>query len=174
MDQGLDTGPMLAQDSSFIRPDDTTGTLSAQLAELGAQLLAKTLPRWIAGEITPQPQDETQATFAPKLNKQDGRLDWSQTAIELDRRVRAFSPWPGTFTYWNDKLLHILSVQVTGHRAPGAVGTVVKDADGIGVVTGDGILRLIEVQLEGRRAMSAQDFCRGQPAFIGSTLGQAI
>jgi methionyl-tRNA formyltransferase len=171
MDQGLDTGPMLAQDSSFIRPDDTTGTLSARLAELGAQLLAKTLPRWIAGEITPQPQDEIQATFAPKLNKQDGRLDWSQTAIELDRRVRAFSPWPGTFTFWNEKLLHILSVQVTGRRAAGVAGTVVKDEEGIGIVTGDGVLRLVKVQLEGKRAMSAQDFTRGQPAFIGSVLG---
>jgi methionyl-tRNA formyltransferase len=171
MDTGLDTGPMLAQASIPIRPNDTTETLSARLAQVGAQLLSETLLRWIAGEITSQPQDEAQATLAPKLNKEDGRLNWSQTAIELDRRVRAFSPWPGTFTYWNGKLLRILSVQVTGHRVPGAVGTIVKKEEGIGVVTGDGVLRLVQVQLEGKRAMSAQDFSRGQAAFIGSVLG---
>jgi methionyl-tRNA formyltransferase len=179
MEEGLDTGPMLAQASLDIRPDDTTGALSARLAELGAQMLAETLPRWIAGEITPQPQDHSRATLAPKLDKADGRLDWSRPAVELDRRVRALSPWPGTFTTWNCKLLKILSVQVAG-RTPeksrgqvsqGATGLAVKDEGGVGVVTGDGILRLVEVQLEGKRAMSASDFARGQPAFIGSVLG---
>jgi len=179
LDEGMDTGPMLAQASAPIRPDDTTGTLTARLAELGAQLLAETLPRWIAGEITPQPQDHSRATLAPKLNKADGWLDWSRPAIELDRRVRAFSPWPGTFTTWNGKLLRVLSVQITertpekarGQVSQGTAGLVVKDTDGIGVVTGDDILRLVEAQLEGKRAMSAQDLARGQPSFIGSVLG---
>ena len=176
MEEGMDTGPMLAQASMPIHPDDTMNPLKARLAQLGAQLLAGTLPRWMAGEITPRPQDHSRATLAPKLGKTDGRLDWSKPAVELDRRVRAFSPWPGTFTFWNGKLLRILSVQVAG-RAPektpwqGAPGLVVRDADGIGVVTGEGILRLVEVQLEGKRAMSVQDFVRGQSALIGSVLG---
>jgi methionyl-tRNA formyltransferase len=172
LDEGLDTGPMIAQDQIPIEPDDTTGKLTKDLAQLGAELLARKLPEWIAGEITLQPQDESQATLAPKLNKEDGRLNWSQPAIELDRRVRAFSPWPGTFTTWNGKLVRVLSTQVTGNRLQGAVGTVIKDGQDIGVVTGDGILRLLEIQLEGKRAMSAADFARGQQSFIGSVLGR--
>jgi methionyl-tRNA formyltransferase len=179
MEEGLDTGPMLAQAHLPIRPDDTTGTLTTRLAELGAQMLSEALPRWIAGEITPQPQDHSRATLAPKLDKADGRLDWSRPAVELDRRVRACSPWPGTFTTWNGKLLKILSVQVAsrtpekaeGQAEQGSAGLVVKDTGGIGVVTGKGILRLVEVQSEGKRAMSAADFARGQPAFAGSALG---
>jgi len=172
LDEGLDTGPTLAQARLPIAPDDTTGSLTTRLAELGARLVAETLPRWLAGEITPQLQDENQATFAPRLNKPDGRLDWSRPAIELDRRVRAFSPWPGTFTTWKGKLLRVLSVQITEHTSQGAAGAVVQDGQDIGVVTGDGVLRLVVVQLEGKRAMSAVDFVRGQPSFIGSVLGE--
>lgn len=170
LDEGLDTGPMLAQARLVIAPDETAGSLTIKLAELGAQLVAETLPRWIAGEITPQPQDESQATFAPKLEKKDEWLDWTRSAIELDRRVRALSPKPGARTTWNGKLLRILSVQTTGRKSQNAVGTVVKDGNEIGVVTGEGILRLKVVQLEGKRAMSAADFARGQPSFIGSVL----
>jgi len=172
LDAGMDTGPIIAQASLPIQPDDTTGTLSARLAALGAQLTAAILPRWLAGEITPQPQDGRQATLAPKLNKDDGRLDWSKSAVELERRVRAFSPWPGTFTTWKGKLLRILSVQVSGRKTQGARGLVVKNEGGIGVVTGEDVLQLGMVQLEGKRAMSAVDFSRGQPAFVGSRLGE--
>ena len=172
MDEGLDTGPMIAQARVPIETDDTTGTLTRKLAELGAQLMAKTLPRWIAGEITPLAQDESQATFAPKLSKEDEQLDWSRPAVELDRRVRALSPKPGTFTTWNGKLLRVLAVQVTGRTSQGAAGTVVRDGKDIGMVTGDQVLRLVEIQLEGKRAMSAADFARGQPSFIGSVMGR--
>jgi methionyl-tRNA formyltransferase len=174
MDEGLDTGPMIAQLIIPIRPDDTTGSLSMRLAELGARMAVEVLPHWIAGDITPLPQDESRATFAPKLNKADGRLDWSQSAIALDRRVRAFSPWPGTFTRWNSKLLRILSAQVTNLGSHGAAGLVVKDGHDIGVVTGAGTLRLVEIQLEGKRAMSAPDFARGQPSFVGSVLARNV
>lgn len=171
MDEGLDTGPALTSAAIPILPDDTTDTLTVRLAELGARLMEETLPRWIAGEITPRPQDHSRATLAPKLDKAEGRLDWSRPAVELDRRVRAFSPWPGTFTAWNGKLLRILSVQPTARQTQGAPGLVAKDAEGIGVVTGDGVLRLVTVQLEGKRAMRAEDYARGQPAFVGSLLG---
>jgi methionyl-tRNA formyltransferase len=171
MDEGLDTGPALATAAIPILPDDTTDTLTTRLAELGARLLAETLPRWIAGEVAPQPQDHSRATLAPKLDKADGRLDWSRPAVELDRRLRAFAPWPGTFTTWNGKLLRIVSAQVAGGLSEKAPGQVVKGAQGIGVVTGDGVLRLVTVQLEGKRAIKAEDFARGQPAFLGSLLG---
>jgi methionyl-tRNA formyltransferase len=172
LDAGMDTGPIITQASLPIQPDDTTGTLSARLAELGGQLTAAILPRWLVGEITPQPQDETQATLAPKLNKDDGRLDWSKPAVELERRVRALSPWPGTFTTWKGKVLRILSVQVSGLKTQSTKGLVVKNEGGIGVVTGEDVLQLGMVQLEGKRAMSAEDFSRGQPAFVGSRLGE--
>ena len=171
MDEGLDTGPALASAAIPILPDDTTDTLTTRLAELGAHLLAETLPHWLAGEVAPRPQDHSRATLAPKLDKADGRLDWSRPAVELDRRVRAFFPWPGTYTAWNGKFLRILAVQTAGYLSEQAPGQVVKDAKGIGVVTGDRVLRLVTVQLEGKRAMRAEDFARGQPAFVGSLLG---
>jgi len=172
LDAGTDTGPILAQASLPIQPDDTTGTLSARLAELGAQLTAAMLPRWLRAEITPQQQDESQATLAPKLNKDDGRLDWSRPAVELERCVRAFSPWPGAFTTWNGRILRILSAQVSGHEMHGATGLVVKNEGGIGVVTGKEVLQLGMMQLEGKRAMSAADLSHGHSAFVGSRLGE--
>jgi methionyl-tRNA formyltransferase len=170
MDEGIDTGPMIEQASLAIEPDETSGTLTTKLADLGGRVLAKTLPRWLAGDILPQAQDHSQATLAPKLNKADERLDWTRSAIELDRRVRALSPKPGTFTTWNGKLVRVISAQVAGH-APSAPGLVVKDGKDIGVTVGDGILRLVEIQPEGKRVMNAADFARGQPSFVGSTLG---
>ena len=179
MDAGLDTGPMIAQGAIPIRADDTTGTLTARLAELGARMAAEVLPHWIAGDIAPQPQQESHATFAPKLDKAEGRLNWSDSASALDRRVRAFTPRPGTFTTWNGKLLRILSVQVADHASEKTgepeshttPGLVAKAGNDIRVATGDKPLRLVEIQLEGKRAMNAQDFARGQPTFIGSVLG---
>jgi methionyl-tRNA formyltransferase len=179
MDEGLDTGPTIAQGVISILEDDTTGTLTTRLAELGARMAIEVLPHWIAGDIMPQPQAESRATLAPKLKKAEGRLDWSDSAIVLDRRVRAFSPRPGTFTTWNGKLLRVLSVQLTNHPSekagepelPGTPGLVVKAGNDIRVATGDRPLELVQIQLEGKRAMSAQDFARGQPTFIGSVLG---
>jgi methionyl-tRNA formyltransferase len=173
MDEGIDTGPMLARASLPIEANDTAGTLTTQLAKLGARLLEETLPRWLAGAITPQPQDHSQATFAPKLSKQDEQLNWSLSALELDRRVRALAPQPGTFTTWNGKLLRVIRTQVArqARQSHGAVGTVIQDGQAIGVMVGDGVLQLVEVQLEGKRAMPAADFARGQLEFVGSVLG---
>jgi methionyl-tRNA formyltransferase len=171
MDEGVDTGPMLAQAELAIAPRETAGTLTAKLAELGARMLDDILPRWLAGEITPQTQDHSQATFAPKLAKDDERLDWTRSAVELDRRVRALTPTPGTYTTWNGKLLRVITAQVAGSATHAAAGQVVKDGKHIGVTTSAGILHLAEIQPEGKRVMPAADFARGQPAFIGSILG---
>ncbi len=173
IDEGVDTGPMLAQARLPIRPDDTTGTLSARLALLGADLLAQTLPGWLAGEIQPQAQDEAQASFAPRLSKEEGRLDWTQPAIALERRVRACDPWPGTFTLWNNKRLKIIKSQISNLKSEisNQTGQVVQWDGGVGVVTGAGVLELLEVQLEGKRAVCALDFARGQAGFIGAQLG---
>ncbi|MBN1890022.1 MAG: methionyl-tRNA formyltransferase [Thermoflexales bacterium] len=182
MDAGVDTGPLLAQAELPIYPDDTSDTLSARLAELGADLLAHTLPAWLAGQIRPRAQDESQASLASRLGKRDGCLDWSRPAEELERRVRAFDPWPGTFTTWEGKRLKIIKAQIPsskfqiatqgGKSQTSQPGQVVQWDSGVGVVTGKGVLELLRVQAECKCAMDAADFVCGHPAFVGAHLGQ--
>ena len=108
MDAGVDTGPTLSAAYLPIAADDTTGTLTPKLANLGADLLMRTLPRWLAGEITPVPQPEEGATYAPRIAKEDGLIDWSEPAALIERRVRAYQPWPTAYTRWNGLRLKIL------------------------------------------------------------------
>lgn len=174
--EGLDDGPILAARAEPIRPDDTTATLSERLALLGAELLLETLPRWLAGEITPQPQDESRATYAPMLRKEDGLLDFTLPAVVLERRCRAFTPWPGTYTYFKGRLLKVLRCRVLDEAAAGVEpdrhrpGLVVQTSEGPAVVTGAGLLLLEQVRLEGKRAVSGADFARGYRDFVGSVL----
>jgi methionyl-tRNA formyltransferase len=174
MDAGMDTGPMLATASEPIRSDDTTASLSERLSQLGARLLIATLPKYLNGDLAPQPQPEDGVTYSPKINKADARLDWTLPAIEIDRRVRAYVPWPGAFAWWNGQMIKIWKTGIREQTATiggQAAGTVVQLADGaVGVVTGQGLIVLEEIQLAGRKAMSARDFVRGQPAFIGARL----
>ncbi len=172
MDRGLDTGPILAQREEPIRPDDTQATLEGRLARLGATLLVETLPAYLAGDLLPHPQPEEGVTYARQLRKEDGLLDWSLTAVELDRRVRAFAPWPGAFTTWRGKQLKVLrATPMPGWRGDAPPGTVVALADGAAVATGEGALRLDEVQLAGKRTMDVVAFLCGQPDCVGSRLG---
>ena len=172
MDAGLDTGPMLSVAREAIRPDDTTASLTERMSHLGAQLMADTLPKYLAGEIVPQPQPEEGVTYSPKINKADAQIDWHKPAIEIERMVRAYIPWPGTQTMWDGALLKILRAQVMEGKRDGEIGRVVKLDDGsIGVVTGEGALVLKEIQLAGRKALKAEDFVRGQPGFVGAVLG---
>jgi len=175
MDAGLDTGPILSQRSVGIAPEDTRKSLTSRLAQLGAELLRDTLPGWFAGNLKPQPQNDTLATYAPQIKKEQGRIDWNETADDIDRRVRAFHPWPGAFTHWQGKSLKILRViamaswrgEKRGDLLP---GTVIAGADDPLVITGRGALRLVEVQLAGKRPMAAADFVRGAREFVGSRL----
>jgi methionyl-tRNA formyltransferase len=170
MDEGLDTGPVLAQGQVLVRDDDTTASLSEKLSIISAHMLIDVLPRWIRGEIPPRPQDETQASYFKPVEKEAGEIDWSKTATELWRQVRAYQPWPGSFTRFNGKVLKILEAcPVEGGRQE-AIGTVVEMGKGCGVVTGCGTLELRRLQIEGKQAMSAADFVRGQRSFIGSIL----
>ena len=172
MDRGMDTGPVLAQREWNISPGDTTGTLTERLAEVGAQLLMETLPSWLEGTITSRLQEDGKATYSKIVAKEDGQIDWHCPAVELWRRVRAFQPWPGCYTAWQGKLLKILeAVSLPGEGEVGRV-TETRGADSapIGVQTGDGILGLVRVQLEGKRAVSADEFARGQRVFVGSLL----
>ena len=173
MDEGLDTGPVLTRAQIPIAPRDTTGSLTAKLSRIAAQLLLDVLPSWIRGEIIPQPQNEAEATYSSELTKKGGEIDWHLSAVDIWRRVRAFYPWPGCYTRWQGRQLKIIeAVPLPGERAIG-VGQVValnKAGAVLGVNTGDGVLGILRVQLEGKRAMSGAEFLRGQRQFVGAIL----
>jgi len=160
MDAGVDTGPTLAQREVSLLPDDTAGTAAPRLAEAGADLLAETLPGYLAGSLHPTPQDEVRATYAPMLKKEDGLLDFNQPAQSLANRVRAFNPWPGAFTTWQDQPLKIYRAHAVGDEVacPGQ-RTVLNHLPAIGTV--DGWLALDELQVPGKRAVSGRDFLSG-------------
>jgi len=175
MDAGMDTGPVLSQATCAIGPQDTAGTLTGKLAELGASLLTETLPRWLADEIVPQPQDDELASYAPMIRKADGRMNWTLSAEQIARLVQAYQPWPGSMTFWNGKPLKLLRVQAHPEEAvDGPQGRVVARGDGAAVVTGQGLLLLEELQLAGKRALPIGDFLRGRRGFIGSVLGSVL
>jgi methionyl-tRNA formyltransferase len=171
MDEGLDTGPILSQQSLEITAQDTTPSLTEKLGHLGAELLLDTLPRWLAGEVSPQQQDDGQATYAPVLRKEQGRIDWSAPAELIARRCRAFYPWPGAFTTWQGERLKVLAAHpISAEPSSEVPGSVMQFDSDIAVVTGEGLLVLEELQLAGRRPASAQDFAHGQRTFVGSVL----
>ena len=182
MDQGMDSGDILGQVEEQIRPDDTAGMLYDRLALLGADLLVKTLVDLTAGAVRRVPQDAMCVTLAPKLKKEDGQIDWTLPAIQIDRRVRGFNPWPACFTTLPGRLcagggasrIKVLQAEIastgTGVQAPGAV---MADGDkGLVVQTGDGALRLLTVQLEGGKPLSGTAFLCGHALGAGDVLGR--
>jgi len=173
MDRGLDTGPVLVRAAIPISAWDTTGSLTSKLSQVAARLLQELLARWLRGEITPQAQNEAEATLSNTISKEEGEIDWQLPAVDLWRRVRAFHPWPGCYTRWQGKQLKIIGAVPrpdTGTLEVGQVVALEKDGAAFGVCTGDGTLGVSKVQLEGKRAMSADDFLRGQRQFIGVIL----
>ena len=173
MDEGMDSGSLLAQRRVLIQSRETAQALTLRLFRLGGELLAETLPLWIRGQIECQPQDLGQATYTKKIVKKDGEVRWEMTAEELDRRHRAFIPWPGLYTYWRGRMLKILGALALEEDVPGDAGLVVpvnQRVIEVGVTTAKGIFGLEALQLEGRRAVSAQEFLRGYPEFLGSRL----
>jgi len=174
LDEGVDSGPILSQQEVSILEDDTTGSLSARLAEAGARLLIETLPLWIKGKIVPKSQDESQASYSGLVGKEAGRVDWQLPAVEIWRRVRAFEPSPGSYTWWKGKRLKLCKVvplEVALQAEPGDVVVLPRGLSAVvGVGTGRGILGLISVHPEGKRQMSVEEFIRGQRDFVGSKL----
>ncbi len=159
MDKGVDTGAMLSQRAIKIKDDYTGGTLFEKLSVLGADLLIETLPRYLSGELKPQPQDESQATYAPMLKKGDGLLDFTRPAEELARRVRAFDPWPGAFFEWDGGMLKVHRAHAEMENAPAGGRLVYRGQAAIG--TGSGLLILDEVQPAGKKSMSGKAFLLG-------------
>jgi methionyl-tRNA formyltransferase len=170
MDAGLDTGPMLSQRAIPLAADETGQSLHDKLSILGVELLLDTLPGYLSGEIQPTPQDESGVTYAPQIQKEEGQIQWTQDAISIERLVRAFTPWPGTYTHWNGQQLKIHTGEAGKGRAE--PGQIVKTANGIAVGTGDGLFMLHRVQMAGRKAMPIEEFIKGQPNFANAKLGQ--
>ena len=176
IDAGVDTGPMLLKRSIPLAADETTGSLTTKLATLGAQALLEALPLWVAGKITPQPQDEQKASHTRMLRKQDGEIRWERSAAVLAREVRAYTPWPGSYTHWRGKLLKIitarpLSLEPDSQVVPGTVSLLEEAGHQLlAVVTGTGRLLVERLQLEGRKAMSTEEFVRGYPQIVGEVL----
>ena len=169
MDEGMDTGDILLQIEIPIGEEETSETLHDRLALLGAQLLLETVRGMKAGNLHPIPQDHSKATYAPPLKKEDGRIDWSKEAKEIDRQVRAFNPWPGAFTEWNGQLLKIYRGEVRGKKSIGKAGIVAwVGLDFIEVETGKDFFLIKEVQLEGKRRMNMREFLAGHPISVGT------
>jgi methionyl-tRNA formyltransferase len=172
MDEGLDTGPVFARRAIPIQAHETAATLHDRLAELGADLLAEKLDDIIGGRLPAEPQDDSASTYAPLIKKQDGAIDWRRPAVEIDRLIRAMTPWPGAFSDWEGKRLKILEAELAmGARLPaGRPGQVVKTEAGAAVLTGEGALHLRQLQLAGKRATTITEFLRGHSTFAGANL----
>jgi methionyl-tRNA formyltransferase len=177
LDAGIDTGAVLLKRAVPIAADETTASLTPRLADLGASVLLEVLPRWVRGELTPQPQEHAQATHTRMLKKEDGRLNWSLPAEVLARAVRAYTPWPNAYTTWRGKLLKILSASPsisasTQAEQPGKVALTTQPQAGttqkaLRIATGQGSLLVDRVQLEGKKAMSVDEFVRGYAQIVG-------
>ena len=175
LDEGMDTGPILAQRETDVFPEETADQLTRRLFALGSELLAEVLPAWEAGEIKPVPQNEDEASVTRLYSRKDGELDWSKPAEYLARRLRALHPWPGCFTHWEGRLLKVIRGRALEEDAVEAViGQVVAPGKAggyaAGVATGKGVLILDEVQLEGKRPQPTGEFLKGQPHFPGAVL----
>jgi methionyl-tRNA formyltransferase len=171
MDAGMDTGPVLSQAELAIQPDDTTASLSERLASLGAQLLVETLPRTLAGEIAPTPQDQLpgEVSLCRLIKKEDGLIEWSLPATKIERMTRAYSPWPSAYSTWHGEPFKIWRATVIEGDAE--AGRVVSSPQGIAIGTGAGLLLLHSVQPAGKRAMDIRSFLNGAPDFVGAKLG---
>lgn len=172
IDEGLDTGDILLKREMPIAPSDTAVTAAPRLAELGAELLVETLKQLQQGTLQPVPQDDSQATLAPILKKEDGMVDFSRTATELHNRLRGFQPWPGAYTHFRGKNLKIVAAHVA--QASGQIAAAELQVSGDMLFAGCGkgtALQLLQVQPEGKKAISARDFISGYRPEQGERLG---
>ena len=176
MDEKMDHGPIIAQQELDIKnPELAYLELEKTLAELGGKLLVEVIPKWLAGKITPKEQNHELATFTKKIKKEDGHLNWNESAEIIDRKIRALNPWPGTYSFWNGKRIKILE----GFSEPGSAtepgsdclaGKVLKHNSGLAINCASGIILIKKIQLEGKKSQDAKDFLNGYPNIIGVIL----
>jgi methionyl-tRNA formyltransferase len=172
MVKALDAGDMLLQRAIPITSEDNVGTMHDKLANLGAELLKEVLPSILDGTVQAVPQDDEQATFAPNITREDEKIDWKRSARELDCQIRGLCPWPVAYTMWKGKPFKIWKASVVNEETQDEPGTVIRlDADGIVVATGNGMLRLTEVQPSGKKPMSAKQFINGRQMKAGDRFG---
>ncbi|MEC4891205.1 MAG: methionyl-tRNA formyltransferase [Nitrospira sp.] len=168
MDEGMDTGAMLLQESLAIDPDDTAGTIAPRLAAIGGRLLVETIRQLKAGTITPLPQDHSRATMAPILKKEDGLIDWTMSASQLSNRVRGLSPWPGAYTFLDGERWMIWKASHRAMDKQGAPGTIVGvTKQVIQVATGEGVLEVTEVQPANSKRLTVAQFLAGHHVAAG-------
>ena len=177
MDKGMDTGDMLLKRSVPIGPKDTTGSLHDTLSRMGAEVLIETLEKLEQGTLERIPQDHACATYAPMLKKEDGRIDWSEAAEAIDRKVRGLFPWPGAYTSFQGKTVKLLeaaleesSPESRRDAQPGEV-LALDSASGPVIACGKGCLRILKIQPQNKKAMKCSDFCRGYHLTVGASLG---
>jgi len=168
----MDAGGIYLQEKIALAPDETTGSLQEKLTPIGARLLLETLRRLKDESLTPTEQDESQATLAPILKKEDGLIVWNRASIEIERRVRGFDPWPGSFTHLNGKLLKIHRAKIITSELTASPGEIVKaDNDAFWVATGSGVIALEEVQFENKKRLPGGEFIKGARIKTGDRLG---
>ena len=164
MDEGLDTGDILLQRSVAIQPDDTGRSLHDRMAQIAPEALLEALRLLAAGNASRIPQDNARATYAPKLKREHGQIDWSESAEAIERKIRAYNPWPGAFMKVSSQNLKIFSASVVDLN--GQPGQILRSDKDLIVATGKGALSLAEVQLQGKRRMSGVEFLRGHRALL--------
>ncbi|MGH8119967.1 MAG: methionyl-tRNA formyltransferase, partial [Gammaproteobacteria bacterium] len=172
IDEGLDTGPVLARMKCPMATDETAGTLQEKLVALGSECLLNTLNQLSTGDLAPEPQEQDLATYARKITKNEGRLDWLKPAAELERLIRAFNPAPVAYTNLNGLQIRVWQAAVIEASYAVVPGTVIAcNKNGIDISTGKNILRLLRVQSQGKRVMAAGEFLNGHPEFAKKTTG---
>ena len=174
MDEGLDTGDMLLKTEIPVEPKETGGSLFDKLAQAGAKLCVETLEALQNGTVTPIPQGETTTAYAKMLDKQLGDINWNKTAVEIERLIRGLTPWPSAYTNWNEKVMKIWDAEVSDidvEMEDAKPGTIVKvEKDAFYVQTGEGLLKVCELQIPGKKRMDAGAFLRGYQVKVGEEL----
>ncbi len=168
----MDAGAIYLQEALPLAADETSGTLQSKLTPIGARLLIKTLRGLKEGTLVPREQDESRATLAPMLKKEDGLIDWNRPAIEIERRVRGLNPWPGSYTYTNGKLLKVHRAKVLTGESSANPGVIIRaDSGGFWIATSSGLIGLEDVQLENKKRLRGAEFIRGARIKAGDRLG---
>ena len=174
MEPGTDTGPVLVAAPLNIDPEDTAGTLTERLVALARKTLPEVVEAIFSGQVTLTPQDPAKATYAPKLRKSEGRIDWTVDAGEIRNRIRGLSPWPGAFTFWNGKRLRIWAATAERGDSDAVPGQVLDVTGGvIRIAAARGVLAVSELQIEGKKRTGVADFLRGHPLEVGERLDDA-